>query len=125
MATKLVVTPDGKSFVTGGRSLQVWDVATGVRRDALTTYESNTSSALAVTGDGRYLIAGAPWNTLEIWDLERRQQIHTLKHDDDVNDVALLPGTPYMASACGMFMPFDFVQWEKDTITTRLDVKSW
>jgi WD40 repeat protein len=118
----LLITPDGSSFITLGHHLKIWDLETGKCRDTLATYEVNTSDALGLTDDGRYLISGSPYSELHVWDLENRTRISSLKHVDAINDVAVLPNSYYIVSACGTIALGE--KWEKDRSLRVWDIKT-
>lgn len=66
----LAVSPDGRSFVSGGedRMIRLWELPTG---RALASWEAHDASvtALAYRPDGQMLISGAADALLRLWDL--------------------------------------------------------
>jgi WD40 repeat protein len=71
----LTISPDGKTLVTLGGSLQLWDAATGKER---LTFDGHTSPAdlLVFTQDGRSLVSRSRLHgSLLTWDLARARVI--------------------------------------------------
>jgi hypothetical protein len=86
---RLVVSPDGKRFATGGRRspIQIWDAATGKElvRLAVDAHEWAGVNDLAFTENGRFLAAtwyrqyNSNLATVGVWDAETGQETGT--HD--------------------------------------------
>lgn len=106
--SSVAVTPDGRRIVsTLLYGLEVWDFR---RRRLLHTlypppgsaFERSQITAMTVTPDGRCAISAALNNTLEVWDLENGQDIHTLKgHTSYVKQVRVTPDGRRAISAAG------------------------
>lgn len=87
--TRVVLTPDGKRMVSlSGTGLILWEIETGkiVRRFG----DGFAGWALAVSGDGKRVIAGGTDHTARVWDLETGAEIQKLAgHTDAVWGAAL------------------------------------
>jgi WD40 repeat protein len=76
----LVITPDGKQIIasTGsGSSLLIYDLATGKRTGELDLGKDGKSTQLAMTPDGKFLIAGTTGTKFIIWDLAQGERVFT------------------------------------------------
>jgi tricorn protease-like protein len=86
---RLVVTPDGKQAVTAGERLAVWDCATGKELRSL-GYNRAGYWALALSGDGKRVIAGSNDGNAYVWDLASGRQLARLQgHKETVWGAAL------------------------------------
>jgi WD40 repeat protein len=84
----LAFAGDGRSVVTGsGRHLtenkkvvardclvQVWDFADGKELARFDGPESPVAS-VAISGDGKRILSGGPWDHVRLWDVDTRQQL--------------------------------------------------
>jgi len=61
-------SPDGKTIVSGSRTLKLWDSRSG---ECLKTLEgqSNTVYSVAFSPDGKTIVSGSGDGTLKLWDL--------------------------------------------------------
>jgi WD40 repeat protein len=87
--TRVVLTPDGKRMVSlSGTGLILWDIDTGkiVRRFG----DGFAGWALALSRDGKRVVAGGTDRTARVWDLETGAEIQKLAgHTDAVWGAAL------------------------------------
>lgn len=55
-----------------------------------------------MTPDGRHVVSGSYDETLKVWDLERGEELHTLRgHNDPVLAVAMMPDGRHAVSGSG------------------------
>ena len=110
----IAISPDGRMIATGyGRtipaatgflssgSVQIWDIAGGVRELALGgRWDSVTS--VAFSWDGRMLAAGLSNSTARIWELAGGREPKVIgDHSDGVTAVAFSPDGRLLATASG------------------------
>uniref|UniRef100_B8HZ74 WD-40 repeat protein n=1 Tax=Cyanothece sp. (strain PCC 7425 / ATCC 29141) TaxID=395961 RepID=B8HZ74_CYAP4 len=114
----LDVTADGKTLITGGKEIRVWDIVSGKKLYDSTTVGSTvkkmaglspaTISTLNITPDQRLFITAASslggigtqgQHEIQIWDLVNRQLLRTLKgHRDRVRFLAVSPDSHTLVS---------------------------
>jgi WD40 repeat protein/serine/threonine protein kinase len=111
--TAVSLSPDGRYAVSGvGRSafepqtgksgqtgeLHLWETETG--RHVRTFAEHDEAvTAVAVSGDGRYLLSGSMDRTVKLWDAAAGQCLRTFSgHTEAVTSVALSPDGRYALS---------------------------
>ena len=58
-------------------------------------------NSVAFSPDGATLASGSDDNTVQLWDVERRQHIETLEHPSWVRSVVFSPDGNTLATACG------------------------
>ncbi len=76
----LVITPDSKQIIasTGaGTKLLIYDLATGKRTGELDLEVDGRSTHLAMTPDGKFLIAGTSGTKFIVWDLTQGERVFT------------------------------------------------
>ncbi|KAF2189112.1 hypothetical protein K469DRAFT_702842, partial [Zopfia rhizophila CBS 207.26] len=96
-------SPDGKllASVSGDRTVQLWDAATG---EALRILEGHLKAvgAVAFSPDGKLLASASGDKTVRLWDTATGAALQTLKgHSDVVGAVAFSPDGKLLASASG------------------------
>jgi WD40 repeat protein len=105
MIYAVAFSPDGRFISTGGSglehnqshgdkdesSLQIWDVATGKRVQALTGYK-NLITSIAASRNGKYILTGGFESTARLWDASTGQLVRSFEgHTDMVISVAFSP----------------------------------
>ncbi|CAK0745829.1 hypothetical protein CCP3SC5AM1_1300004 [Gammaproteobacteria bacterium] len=101
-ARAIAMHPDGVHAISGGdHGIQIWDLVHRIEKRTLTSGGHQASiSVLAVTPDGRKVIAGAVDSTLKILSLDQGTVIHTLKgHGGPIRGLALTPDGQWIISA--------------------------
>jgi WD40 repeat protein len=91
---------DNKTLVVGGTEevAELYDLRNG--RSAGVIKGKHRPRCLAVSRDGKWLLTGGQDNHLCLWDLTKRQLVHTLyEHTSDVVAVAISPDGKWCASA--------------------------
>ncbi|MEH2086810.1 NB-ARC domain-containing protein [Nostoc sp.] len=111
--TAVAITPDGKWVISGSidKTLKIWDLETG---QELFTLRNNSMPVrtLAITPDGKRLISVSqvsifsfsdPNSFINIWDLEKKEIILTVKPDVGVvRSLAVTPdGKQFISGSCG------------------------
>lgn len=77
--TAVVVSPDGRTIVSAaGRTIHLWDAATGKERRRLLGHEDDVA-CVAFTRDGKTLASGSSDNTIRIWDVATGKELRQLK----------------------------------------------
>jgi WD40 repeat protein len=73
----LMFTPDGHTLLTAGLSLQVWDVGDNIAlaKRASTVRPPSAVTRLAVTRDGRRVVAGAVNGMVRLWRLSEDRKL--------------------------------------------------
>ncbi|MGL5083896.1 MAG: WD40 repeat domain-containing protein [Microcoleaceae cyanobacterium] len=113
----LVMTPDGKTLITGGKQIKLWDTATGKKLHDTATLRDTVAkkagifssvSDLVVTPDRQTLISatyslgsiGGPGKyEIQVWDLASREQIRTLRgHADLIRFLVVSPDSRTLVS---------------------------
>lgn len=101
-ALSAAFSPDGRYLITGTetkgsvwveetareKTIRVWDVSTG--KEVWSLGEWNDVNVLAVTPDGRKVVANGPGHTLKIWELATGRQVRTFEgHARTINAIAI------------------------------------
>jgi|GEM_PF-1479490 len=87
----IVITPDSQHVVSGGSHPTVWDLSSGKAVRFLEGH-GGTIFSLALSSNGKQLIAGSTDHRLYVWDFESANLVQTLKgHTDRIDLVAILP----------------------------------
>lgn len=114
--TDLIVTPDGQQIVSGHfrMSIRFWNFETGQQSDVLKTIVKRRvigvsgvepmdlempMASLALSPDGKILVAGDIYGTLYFWDFASRKLIQKLeKQPEAVNALAFSPDGKFLAA---------------------------
>ena len=94
----IAFSPDGKTLASGSGSLDIWDVATGQRRE-LSSFAD--ISCLAFSPDGKLLVTGSRdfRKGIQLWDLATNTEIRALtNHSHVISSVAFSPDGKLLAS---------------------------
>ena len=99
----LVFLEDGRHLLSGGREevIRQWRVEDGreVEDRRLTASGHHQVSAMALSGDGKWLVSGG-WQAVAVWDRRTRQSVFTAKeHSDWVNEVHMSSNSTKFATA--------------------------
>jgi WD40 repeat protein len=101
--TSVVISPDGKTIVSGcaDKKVKVWDIHTGKILRTIAGHAGEISS-IAVSPDGNFLAVGisdTPRSNVKVWQLATGKLIHTLVgHNKPVNVVTISPDGQILAS---------------------------
>ncbi|MEA5569912.1 WD40 repeat domain-containing protein [Calothrix sp. UHCC 0171] len=101
--TSVVISPDGKSIISGGadKTVKVWNIHTGKILRTITGHTGEISS-VAVSPDGNFLAVGisdTPRSNIKVWELNTGKLVHTLLgHNKPVNVVSISPDGQILAS---------------------------
>ena len=104
-ASGVAISPDGKQVAgvsgiggpnTGGKTLRIWDVASGQR---ITTIQSKGMTTVAFSHDGQHLITGSDTGIVSVWnpktsELEKQWSAHSKA----IRSIALIPETNRLAT---------------------------
>jgi WD40 repeat protein/nucleoside phosphorylase len=74
---RVVFSPDGRLFAAGGRTITIWDMATGRTLHKLEGHAGSLVS-LAFSADSRTLLTASTAGTARVWDVESGHWIATL-----------------------------------------------
>lgn len=119
----LTFSPDGKSLISCGETTQLWDVDTG--KNISTLSEKSGAFPLMFSPDSKILYGDFGGN-IEIWDIQLRQPIKTLKgHNSNVTSMALSPidETVTSASYDGTIVIWQPIQREDKNLTVNMTGK--
>jgi WD40 repeat protein len=93
------ISLDGTTVVTAGPDdIQVWDRKTGQPAERLVLRDSETPNDVAVSGDGRTVVAGLDNGTLLAWTVGSRRAVRWDEGTGNVVTLALSPDGEHIAS---------------------------
>ena len=99
-ALQIAFLPDGQTILTIGDAINLWDVATGHAIWEFFAGHASGTPTGNVSPDGRMLVVAHVDGTLDMWDLEARQEIfHLVGHTDFINGVDFTPDGRYILSS--------------------------
>ena len=87
-------SPDGRSALTAGKRLLLWNVSTGKIFRAFTGHKKEILSA-AFTSDRRHVVSGGFDQTLRTWSLDTGKEISALHIDQYPTSIAFSPDGRY------------------------------
>lgn len=107
LAKGLSNTSDAETLISGGGdgSIKLWslDGHADVAPDKPTSLENGDDSILALALDGTVLYSGRLEGDIDVWDLDTRQLIRTVKaHASDVLTIAVGHGLIFSGAANGI-----------------------
>ncbi len=96
----IAISADARSLVQAGRrDVLLWDLNTGICKLRFAGH-SSPSTAVALTVDGRLVIAGAHDGSLRIWDRSKGALKHVLtEHTETIHSIAVNPKGTMVAAA--------------------------
>ncbi len=118
------LSPDGKLIASGGwgKSVKVWDEATGSKRMDLTGHEGAVW-CVAFSPDGKRLVSGSADKTIKVWDVQSGRELKTLHgHNRAVSYVTCSPDGKGIASS--EYGPIKIWDVEKGVEITNMQCKS-
>ena len=108
----LAFFPDGRAFVTAGPNVVLWAPSDGARIAELQLPAAVQAMSVAVSPDGRILLAGLSNGNIAVYDAASRQLLRTLEdHAAPVYGLAFYPDGSSFASTAGQYDPRI---WKKD-----------
>ncbi len=95
--THVAVSADGKTIVSGGDNLRLWDGGTG---KTIRTLEvpGGYVEALALSADGKTLATGGRDKVVRLWEVSTGKEIQQYKHEGTLRAVAFAPDGEALAS---------------------------
>jgi len=97
----LAFSPDGDRIIAATHCfLVVWDAMSGERLATCTPNPPHTASCLAWHPGGKLIVSGYHDATVRVWDADTGREIHTLRHEREVGELAASPDGKWIASGC-------------------------
>ncbi|OKH36558.1 hypothetical protein NIES2119_16105 [[Phormidium ambiguum] IAM M-71] len=81
--TSLIITPDGKTLISGGKQVELWDLTTKTRIRTLSG-QTEFVNAVALSPDGKTIATGDKKGTIALWNLQTGQLQRRLSHGSAV-----------------------------------------
>ncbi len=92
-------SPDGKTLVSSGETIQLWDVTTRTSIANLRHNANDPVTSAALSPDGKILASGSNGNTVQLWNVATRTKTATLTgHSQPVTSVAFTLNGKTLAS---------------------------
>jgi WD40 repeat protein len=111
LVTYLACTPDGKTLISAGYRIFLWDTATGRERRRLGR-RSNTMIAAALTPDGKRLAYSDDGGRIHLYDVAAGKDLRTFREGRQVHALAFAPDGRNLAVAAE---GSDVVIWDVTT----------
>lgn len=90
-AKSAAISPDGKTIVTAGRTVELWDAATGKSQGKL-EYTGRDIYQIAFSKDGSMLAVGGSFmDTVSVFDLAAKKPIAALKAKGSITAIGFTP----------------------------------
>jgi WD40 repeat protein len=90
-ANCLALTRDGKYVTTGGKSMRIWEVATGKLVRECVDAHPNGATAADFSPDGRILLSSGTGGTARLWDMATGRELYRFDHKENLYAVAFSP----------------------------------
>jgi TIR domain/WD domain, G-beta repeat len=97
----VVFLPDGRTALSNGWSLKLWDVATGKELRSFAV-KGDWNYSVAVSHDGRTALSGGESNTLTVWDIATGEMIRTFAAQSSAHSVAISPDGRFALSGSSL-----------------------
>lgn len=114
--TSAAFSPDGKTIIAGGETIQLFDTQTGkeIRKFSVNSKFESVRS-IAFSPDGRYVASGGYSSPPQLWNVETGKKIRSFEgQDGTVNGVAFSPDGRYIISGS-----YDGTLWLWDVETGK------
>lgn len=84
----VAASPDGKLLASGGRGVQFWNAQTGEKAGELAFKDGDVVLSVRFAPDGKTLAVGLRSQQAQLWDVEAKKLVHTLKYTGPVYALA-------------------------------------
>ena len=86
----VAISPDGNKVMACGKTVKLWDSATGRELRTFSGHVSEVDS-VAFSPDGSKVLTGSADMTAKLWDVDTGKELHTYMHSAWVSSVAFSP----------------------------------
>jgi WD40 repeat protein len=116
----IAITPDGKTAVTAGPGMDVWDLVTGKHVRNLAPATTKISGSVAISPDGKQAAGIAGNQTLRIWDLDSGKALRSYDYPAErrLSGLAWSNTGDYITVGSGPFLDI----FEAATLTSKPSV---
>lgn len=117
----LLFSADGKQLIVAGHTsfdttVRFWNLETGDSADSFTISRGGAASALAQSRDGKTLVVGTAYGTVETWSVSPKKKLVTIaKKDSYADQVTSLVFSPKGDKIAGLRQDGKVVAWEAKT----------